>query len=89
MEKHSASTLQCGYCVKLLKNKWTLEIHEREHTGERPYKCEVCQKGFKSSSILFTHKKGVHKIVGPKAKSIEVKKRSRKKPLVKKEKLVA
>ena len=87
MEKHSAATLQCGYCEKLLKNKCTLEIHEREHTGERPFKCEVCQKGFKSSSILLTHKKGVHKIVGPKAKSIEVTKRIRKKPLVKKVKL--
>ena len=43
----------------------TLEIHEREHTGETPFPCDVCGKGFKSHKALYTHKTFVHKIVKP------------------------
>ena len=43
----------------------TLRIHEREHTGETPFPCEVCRKGFKSYKALYTHRTFVHKIVKP------------------------
>ena len=67
MAKHSDPQFQCSYCEKKLKSKKSLEAHERDHTGERPFKCEVCGKGFKSSTVLIVHKQGVHKIFGPKA----------------------
>ena len=75
--KHFEPTFKCSHCDKMLKTQKTLEAHEREHTGERPFECNVCSKGFKSSGILRTHKKHVHKILTPGMKPIV--KRMRKK----------
>ena len=35
------------------------------------FRCELCEKAFKSSNTLLTHKRDTHKIVGPKAKREE------------------
>ena len=67
MAKHFEPQFQCGHCEKKLKSKASLVAHEMEHTGERPYKCEVCGAGFKSTSARIIHKQGVHKIFGPKS----------------------
>ena len=69
--RHEPPKFKCGFCDKMLKTEVAQIVHEREHTGERPYKCEICGKGFKSMSILATHKKHVHKIVKPHMKPLE------------------
>ena len=70
MRKHFDPTFKCGYCEKMLKSEKSLEAHEREHTGERPFRCPVCEKGFTAVSALTTHKKHVHKILTPGMKPI-------------------
>ena len=47
----------CEYCGKIFKNCSNLTVHRRSHTGEKPYKCELCPYSCAQSSKLTRHMK--------------------------------
>ncbi|XP_056236062.1 zinc finger protein 629 [Seriola aureovittata] len=56
-KKGGKNLLKCGYCGRTFKFLSQFIIHQRIHTGERPFKCPECGKGFSKNSNLNLHLK--------------------------------
>ena len=50
----------CNICGKVSGNVHDLQKHMRIHTGERPFSCRTCGKGFKDQSTRARHERTVH-----------------------------
>lgn len=57
MKKDHKRNDTCEYCGKVFKNCSNLTVHRRSHTGEKPYKCELCSYACAQSSKLTRHMK--------------------------------
>lgn len=47
----------CQYCNKQFQGSALLAVHQRTHTGERPYPCDICPKRFPSSGAMKKHRR--------------------------------
>lgn len=57
---------QCRVCFKQFPSEASMLIHRRTHTGEKPYVCPCCRKGFNVKSNLLRHLRTLHdRVVSP------------------------
>ncbi|XP_026187978.1 telomere zinc finger-associated protein isoform X2 [Mastacembelus armatus] len=48
-------SVQCSICEKSFKSKYYLKVHNRRHTGERPFGCCKCGKRYFRKENLLIH----------------------------------
>ncbi|OXA45089.1 hypothetical protein Fcan01_20368 [Folsomia candida] len=54
---------ECNHCKKRFASKKDRDCHIRQHhTGERPFVCHLCGKGYAVETTLTLHLKGVHQV---------------------------
>ena len=56
----------CSECGKEFTNKNNLVIHQRTHSGEKPFKCDICSENFRIDYQLEKHKVKDHNEPYPK-----------------------
>ena len=60
-DKSKSKKLFCSYCQKGFNKVFDLTQHTRSHTGEKPYQCVICGRGFAQKSNVKKHM-ATHKV---------------------------
>ncbi|KAF7269324.1 hypothetical protein GWI33_017646 [Rhynchophorus ferrugineus] len=55
-----SSIYSCALCSKKFTRKEYLIVHNRTHTGEKPYHCNTCNKDFSQQASFYVHKRRLH-----------------------------
>lgn len=64
LSRGSMKVYHCQYCPKTEPTPAKLMVHERVHTGEKPFTCEVCGKTFANKSNMTKHEVVHRKLTG-------------------------
>lgn len=57
VQSANKKTLKCPKCDKIFDRIGKYESHTRVHTGEKPFKCDICLQCYSTKSNLTVHKK--------------------------------
>ena len=55
----------CDTCGHGVRTPYLLEIHQRRHTKKKPYRCKICEKDYRCSTIARQHLRKIHDISVP------------------------
>lgn len=48
---------KCSFCPYLAKSRWEVSVHERTHTGNKPYQCSFCDYKANQRGNMRTHER--------------------------------